>query len=378
MEYYLMHKDDVVTLCEFDDRGNLIAYSPNFRNPELAPLEYRAYPDHISRWWTNRQVPIRQGRIEETLKSKGLIGPGEYLLKNLGLSLSDHYWIKPIDSNLKWADVNLFSNDFRDDIISLSPSTESTALSPNSSLRGELEKSWAIINGKRMLIKGNHGDQSAESINEVAASLLHHRQGYHNFARYKLIHIKDKPYDYGCCSEAFTSDKIELVSAYALLTSEPAAGNESSYERLISLAEAGGLDGAEFRKELEYQIITDYLLTNVDRHMDNIGILRDTDTLKFVSMAPIYDTGKAFGGSAIIPVTDDEIDNVEINSFERSEQAMLSHVRDKGVFDISKAPAPEQIETLYLKDSKASPYLIKSVSSLYRAKLKRLKKWQNK
>ena len=55
---------------------------------------------------------------------RGLISTGEYLLRNLGLSLTDHYWIKPIDSSLKWAEVNLFDNDFRDNIISLQPSAD--------------------------------------------------------------------------------------------------------------------------------------------------------------------------------------------------------------------------------------------------------------
>ena len=383
MEYYLMHKDDPVTLCEFTDDGTMVAFSPRFKNPELAPVDFRAYHDHIRRWWINRQIPLRQGRVEEILKAKGLIGPGEYLLNNLGLSLTDHYWIKPINTSLKWADVNLFENNFRDDLLSFpknsaSPDQTPPSMSPNSSLRGELEKTWTIIGGKRLLVKGNHGSSSSESINEVIATLLHHRHGFDNYARYKLIHIKDKPYDYGCCSEAFTDVRTELVSAYALLTSESPQGTTSEYERLIALAVKGGLDEAQLRTDLEYQIVTDFLLSNVDRHMDNIGFLRDSDTLKLIRMAPIFDTGRAFGGSGIIPVTDDEIHNIEINSFERSEAAMLSHVRNRDVFDSSKALSSEQIESLYRKDSKASPYTIKSVSALYRKKLELLNKWQNK
>lgn len=383
MEYYLMHNDDPVTLCEFTDDGTMVAFSRRFRNPELVPLEFRAYQDHIRRWWLNRQIPLRQGRVEEILKAKGLIGPGEYLLTNLGLSLTDHYWIKPVNSSLKWAEVNLYENNFRDDILSFSKDSAFKeapypSMSPNSSLRGELEKTWTIIGGKRVLVKGNHGSSSSESINEVIATLLHHRQGYDNYTRYKLIHVKGKPYDYGCCSEVFTDNNTELVSAYALLTSEVSEGTESEYERLISLAVRNGADETQLRSDLEYQIVTDYLLSNVDRHMDNIGFLRDSKTLKFIRMAPIFDTGRAFGGSGIIPVTDEEIQNIETNSFERSETAMLSHVSNKNVFDLSKALSTDQIEALYLKDSKVSPYTVRSVSSLYRKKLKLLNNWQNK
>ncbi len=104
------------------------------------------------------------------------------------------------------------------------------------------------------------------------------------------------------------------MSAYALLTSEVSEGTESEYERLISLAVRNGADETQLRSDLEYQIVTDYLLSNVDRHMDNIGFLRDSKTLKFIRMAPIFDTGRAFGGSGIIPVTDEEIQNIELNA----------------------------------------------------------------
>ena len=70
MEYFLMRKDEVITLCEINDKGIMISFSPRYRNPELAPLEFRAYPDHISRWWDNRKIPVSQGKVQEMLKRK--------------------------------------------------------------------------------------------------------------------------------------------------------------------------------------------------------------------------------------------------------------------------------------------------------------------
>lgn len=112
-----MRKDEVITICDIDEQGNMLAFSHNFRNPELAPPGYSAYTDHIQRWWRGRQIPIRQGRLEEMLRRKGFDEPGGYLLHNLGLSLTDYYWIKPVDSALRWKDVNLFENDFREDLL---------------------------------------------------------------------------------------------------------------------------------------------------------------------------------------------------------------------------------------------------------------------
>jgi hypothetical protein len=36
--------------------------------------------------------------------------------KGLGLSLSDHYWFKPVKSDFTWEQVNHFDNDFSEDI----------------------------------------------------------------------------------------------------------------------------------------------------------------------------------------------------------------------------------------------------------------------
>ena len=38
MEYYLMRKDEVLTLCDFTNDGQMIAYSERFREPELMPM----------------------------------------------------------------------------------------------------------------------------------------------------------------------------------------------------------------------------------------------------------------------------------------------------------------------------------------------------
>jgi hypothetical protein len=375
VEYLLMRKDEAVTLCEVAEDGTMVAYAKNYRNPELAPLEYRASKDHIARWWRARQIPLSQGRVEEMLRQRGLAAPGEFLIRNLGLSLTDYYWMKPVDSALRWADVNLFENDFRENIlVSIGDSSPDKphSCTPNSSLRGELEKSWVIRCGKRVLIKGNHGSRSTESINEVIASGLHMAQRYTNHTKYQLIHIKDKPYDYGCWSEAFTNTERELVSAHALLTSAKKPAGMSDYEFLIELGARGGLDEKQFRRDLEYQIMTDYLLSNVDRHMDNIGILRDAKTLKFIRMAPIFDTGKAFGGGNVIPYTEEEIDSIETNSFEGTERELLALVRDKSVIDMSRLLPQERIEELCMMDSKASRTQTDHIVRLYNKKAQRI------
>jgi hypothetical protein len=310
MEYYLMRKDEVVTICNLTEDGQMISWSDRFRNPELAPLEHRTHRAYLRRWWQNRQIPVSQGHLESMLTEKGLADSGEFLIRNLGLSLTDYYWMKPVGSVLKWKDVSLFRNDFKENILqSIDAGWNKTprSFTPNSSLRGELEKSWLIRKGERYLVKGNHGELSSESINEVIASEFHKAQGYDNFTEYSLLRIKDRPYDFGCCAQAFTDENRELISAYAVLTSEKKPSGMSPYEHLIRLGGAHGMDQDQFRADLEYQILSDYLLTNTDRHMENIGILRDADSLKWIRMAPIFDTGKAFAAGGVVPYTEESM-----------------------------------------------------------------------
>ena len=92
-------------------------------------------------------MPISQGHKKNMLKKKGLLGSEDFLLKNLGLSLTDYYWISPMDSKLTWKDVNLFDNEFHGDIdilISADKNEKENGVphyTPNGSLQGSLEKS---------------------------------------------------------------------------------------------------------------------------------------------------------------------------------------------------------------------------------------------
>ena len=69
-------------------------------NRKIAPLQERICVDGTQRWWSKRSVPLSQGKIRRILEEQGVYCPEEYLVKNLGLSLTDYYWIRPLDSEL--------------------------------------------------------------------------------------------------------------------------------------------------------------------------------------------------------------------------------------------------------------------------------------
>ena len=101
------------------------------------------------------------------------------------------------------------------------------------------------------------------------------------------------------------------------------------------------------RKDLDYQILTDFLITNEDRHLANMGILRDAKTLRFQRMAPIFDSGNSMFFDSSPYSSREALLNIEINSFCASELEMLSLVQNKDQIHLGQLPAPEDVTDAY-------------------------------
>ncbi len=381
MLYEVMRKNTAIAIADFSETGRMTWYSRDKINKELTPLWENEDAEHLIRWWEQRSVPIGQNKIQEMLKEKGMVTPGEYLLKNLGLSLTDYYWIKPMGEYYRWEDVNLFTNGFTNEVELEQLRMDDTSRKysqyvPNSSLQGQLDKKWIINGGKRYLIKGNRDETSTESINEVIATYLHESQGYDNYTPYELVKIKGKEYDYGCISPCFTSEKIELISAYGVVTSEKARNDISSYEHFINVCGNHGMDTELLRRDLEYQIQMDFILSGRDRHLNNVSILRDADTLQFIRMAPIYDSGKCLFIGEAVPSSAKDLLGIQTTSFAGNELKLLEYVKDRSLVDVTKLPGPILFEKLYAKDSQMDEGRIKLIKEAYEKKIDLYRKFQ--
>ncbi len=124
MEYTLMHKNIAAAQIEIDEEtGSINKIIDVFREEHL-PVgtvftmhhEIKAQRMALNHWWTGRSIPASRSGIREALDELGMYATTLLLIHCLGLSLSDHYWVRPADRDLKWEDVNYFMNDFSDDI----------------------------------------------------------------------------------------------------------------------------------------------------------------------------------------------------------------------------------------------------------------------
>ena len=133
----------------------------------------------LNDWWRHRSIPSSRPGLDAKLLSLGVSVSSNLPVKNLGLSLSDCYWLRPISSPaLRWDDVNYFENGFVDS----SPDTWDDWLSgvglssPDNTSEGELPKKWVIDEaGNRCLLKGCKADDQ-RPYNEAVATALFKRQ----------------------------------------------------------------------------------------------------------------------------------------------------------------------------------------------------------
>lgn len=357
--FYLMHKNDRVTVIAIDEVSGAITKVSSNARQELLPLGGRLGADSLRKWWKQRAVPVTQGALASVLQIADIPTTQNLMVRCLGLSLSDHYWICPINQDYSWEEINLYSNDFNDQIgeaifrkeIHADSFSGDAIRSPAASLQGDLQKRWIIQRDGRYLIKGNHGANSQQSINEVFASLLHKHQGFQNYTEYAVYPLNTAiGGKLGCICKSFTSEQLEFIPAIDVVHSKKKDNAVSQYEHFIGVCIENGLTEEDVRGFLEYQIATDYLLTNTDRHLNNFGVLRDSESLKFVSMAPIFDSGNAmFWDNPMLPFHN-SLDSVAVNSFRRNESELLKLIHNTDCVNLSLLPAEEELVRLYSLD----------------------------
>ena len=107
---------------------------------------------------------------------------------------------------------------------------------------------------------------------------------------YTVAWNKSAPYS---VSEDFVDEETELVPAWRILQSKKCGISHSVYRHFVDCCERLGIhDVVPF---LDWMIVLDYLIANEDRHLNNVGILRNEETLEWIGMAPLYDSGSSLG-----------------------------------------------------------------------------------
>ena len=302
VSYTLMHLNQKVVDLLFDDRGFIKAtgtiYALNHLPVGSLDNKGNLSFSNLTEWWNERSIPLSRSGIRDVLDKLEISSSQALLLKCFGLSLSDQYWIKPKNQNIKWEDINFFHNDFSEDVgeLLLGGELKNKDLdlsSPDNTSVGNLKKRWKIADGKRILIKGGSNPFRQEPYNEVVAYKIATALNIPSVA-YSLKEIDGYPYS-EC--EDFIKEDEDLVPAYLINKTLKKSNNDASYTHLLKCAEKLGIKG--FKDYLNQLIVFDYLIANEDRHFNNFGVIRNAKTLDFIGAAPIYDSGASFGFNKI-------------------------------------------------------------------------------
>ena len=345
IKYILMHKNDKCGTILFDENIGRITEYHDDRNG-LSPYLGNCDIKKIQKWWEMRAVPASRATMQQVINNANCLNTEVYLAKNLGLSMTDTYWIKPsgIDlsfNNVKFANLAAYSH-------GKIPYHNATSYDPNASLGGQMEKYWDLMHKTPILVKESYKYYGQQSINEVFASIVHSRQPSNvEFVRYTAEMTEDRGVQ--CKCPAFTSENIELLSAYEMVESRKIQNSQALYDEYINICVENGIDYKQIQEFMDYQTMTDFLITNTDEHLLNFGVLRDPNTMKLIGPAPIFDSGNSmfYSDGRKTPYTRAGILDIPITSFYKREEKLLGKVKNKTAVDLNSIPSAGEVKELY-------------------------------
>ncbi len=384
VEYVLMHKNIPVAIMTLDE--DISESMPRRVIKNSATLDHFPIGGQMNEmkfidWWKDRAIPKTRQGAKSALEALGYGSTINAMVSNLALSLTDCYWIKPRYSDLRWEDVNLFENDFSDLFGEYTFTQYSGNLHKETrfncvAVQGEVQKKWIIDKeGSRCLVKGNYGVSYQQSINEVFACDLMEQAGFHNYAEYKLtpITLMDDRTGLGCISKNFCSTTVECISAWEMLQTIKTKTNESLFHPFRQVCNTAGISAEDFSAFLDVEIMIDFLMSNTDRHMNNISLLRNPDTLEFIGFAPIYDSGNSMFFRESLGDLRKPMGTIKTHSFVEKEKDLLKYVSNRNAIDLNKIKPNFDI---YYQDTEERHGRIPLLKERFEKKMDILKQFQ--
>lgn len=268
-DYYIMSGDNIVAKWENDEltvinEQLLPLYLKNIQNANMW-LETRAIDSHR----TNSRILKKALRLKEKDDLSTVIHVN-------GATITDNYWVKPLDSELTYNDIK-FSDDYfsklalrgaYDDFDSAAK--RKNTRTPELTNIGSFEKCWKLIDGKWWIVKtANHEEQFSEMYIYKFGEALGMNMAVYERGRNV---IKSLDFTNGA------SVNFEPASTFM--------GDNEDYEDVI--AKLKGLCPHAIPDYI-CMIFLDTIVVNPDRHTSNFGLLRDTKTGELLGLAPLFD-----------------------------------------------------------------------------------------
>ena len=294
--YNLMNKDNIVATFHLIRQDNVTNCEQVNVYGKL-PLDMKGIND----WLRERYVIMKRNRADQLMSQLGLDTLIDRIEFTNCASLFDSFWVKRADSPLTWNDVSLYRNDFSEylsrftmgETVIPNNAKNKKHLSPEYHSEGSFDHCWIREKENIYMLKaGSHGfaNTGREPFNEVYANQVEEALGYQDYVKYSLTtHLRRL---------AGTNELIEtIVTKCAIMTNEnvglmgAAKLGIHSYEELINYCER---ISEEAKEKVIDMLVLDCLICNTDRHMNNVSLKINNDTLQVIGVSSIYDNNMAF------------------------------------------------------------------------------------
>ena len=230
----LKHRDRELLRFEWVEPQGVRILSVNEAERKFLPLEMKGVADDAALWsWlSHRTVPKHRNCIQRMLGNIGMARMETRAIIEMckGLSLNDVHWVVADDFKGRWAECNLYDNEFSKTLAVMAftgglhgefvPGRDSST-SPEFTTNGMLAKCWRRVDGQVLLFKG--GTEGAantgfEPYSEYYASQIAEVLGL-NHVEYGLEKFKGR-----LCSTCplFTSEKLGFVPAGRIVSRDEA------------------------------------------------------------------------------------------------------------------------------------------------------------
>ena len=259
-----------------------------FKDGKCAFLDYRRAPALIQKgapleqWLLSRLLDLSRGNSPKLLNELKVTDALNAVLSVNARSLTDFYWFKPLKSKKRYVSAKSLPDVYGDLALKgqALPCRIRPLQNPEVTTRGAQEKGWRKEKDGWWLYKS---EKPNEVYSEVVSARLSSALGIKT-AEYRLA----APY----VKTMLFVDKYGLEPFAAYLGDDDSF--ESGFRFCLSL-------GKRIAKQYLSLLYFDSLVSNFDRHNENLAVLRDPEDGHIVSLSPNYDFNMTLLGNDLFP-----------------------------------------------------------------------------
>ena len=274
--YHLKLYDDILLTFSLEEKGleGLTAEIQYINDDKrsMFPVNLTVTNEGIVKWLAKRVIPKNRAFVDEILKGFGLsVNDTKGIIDIcLGLSLTDSYWVTPIEFSGTFAEYNLFENPFSEALslvayTGVGSADKAFSTSPEFTTNGMLRKAWRHIDGDGIYLYKGGTEGAANAGNEPYSE-------YYACQIAKTMGLKCVEYDLenwkGILASKcvlFTDIDTAFVPIGDLMKSNTLKAALDCYEGL----------GKEYYDDVCSILVFDSVLYNEDRHFGHFGLLSD-------------------------------------------------------------------------------------------------------